>query len=128
MAVSVSLLLTCLSMLCLFSGTASFRQHTEVPFRNTSLPWSVRVDDLVNRLTIDEIIEQMAKGGAGKEGGPSPGITRLGIKPFQWITECLRGDAYDGNATSFPQSIGLGATFKYVIASTFHCWYRNIYV
>lgn len=39
--------------------------------------------------------------------GPAPGISRLGIKPYQWGTECLSGDVSAGPATSFPQSIGM---------------------
>ncbi|KAI8783288.1 xylan 1,4-beta-xylosidase [Biomphalaria glabrata] len=83
------------------------------PFQNTSLPWNVRVDDLVSRLSLDEIQLQMARGGAGIYGGPAPPIPRLGIGPYNWDTECLRGDAKaSGNATAFPQAIGLAATFS----------------
>ena len=39
--------------------------------------------------------------------GPAPAISRLGIKPYQWGTECLSGDVSAGPATSFPQSIGM---------------------
>ena len=88
----------------------------QYPFRNTSLPFDERVDDLVKRLTLDEIVLQMAHGGGGLHGGqPSPPIPRLGIKTFQWSAECLRGVAMAGNATSFPQAIGLAASFKQVI-------------
>ncbi|XP_055862919.1 xylan 1,4-beta-xylosidase-like isoform X1 [Biomphalaria glabrata] len=88
--------------------------QTEVfPFQNTSLPWNVRVDDLVSRLTLEEIQLQMARGGAGEYGGPAPAIPRLGIGPYNWDTECLRGDVETAeNATAFPQAIGLAATFS----------------
>ena len=39
--------------------------------------------------------------------GPAPAIPRLGIKPYQWGTECLSGDVTAGPATSFPQAIGM---------------------
>ena len=39
--------------------------------------------------------------------GPAPAIPRLGIKPYQWGTECLSGDVNAGPATSFPQAIGM---------------------
>ena len=84
----------------------------EFPFRNVTLPWAKRVDDLVQRLTLPDIMYQMSKGGAGSRGGPAPAIPRLGIGPHAWNTECLRGDASSGKATGFPQSIGLAATFK----------------
>ncbi|XP_067673888.1 uncharacterized protein [Haliotis asinina] len=83
---------------------------TDFPFRNTSLSWSDRVDDLVGRLSLEEIQYQMARGGAAKDG--TPAIPRLGIKPYSWNTECLRGDAEAGNATGFPQALGLAASFS----------------
>ena len=40
-----------------------FRQSVnDYPFRNTSLPWKQRVDDLVSRLTLDEITQQVILG------------------------------------------------------------------
>ncbi|XP_046325808.1 beta-D-xylosidase 1-like [Haliotis rufescens] len=84
----------------------------DYPFRNTSLPWDVRVEDLVGRLTLEEMQEQMARGGHGNFGGPAPAIPRLGIGPYSWNTECLRGDVGAGNATSFPQALGLAAAFS----------------
>ena len=39
--------------------------------------------------------------------GPGPGIPRLGIRPYQWGTECLSGDVKAGPATSFPEAIGM---------------------
>ena len=85
---------------------------TDYPFRNVSLSWEQRVNDLVSRLTTEEIMYQMAKGGGGNYGGPAPAITRLGIDPYQWDTECLSGDVLAGNATSFPIAIGLAASFR----------------
>ncbi|XP_070191062.1 uncharacterized protein [Littorina saxatilis] len=91
-------------------GAAS---HGDYPFRNVSLPWDVRVDDIVKRLTLEEMQLQMARGGAGNRGGPAPAISRLGIDPYEWDTECLRGDSgAPGDATSFPQSLGLAAAFS----------------
>ncbi|XP_046550180.1 probable beta-D-xylosidase 2 [Haliotis rubra] len=84
----------------------------DYPFRNISLSWEDRVNDLVGRLTLDEIQLQMARGGSGVNGGPAPAISRLGIKPYAWDTECLRGDVWAGEATSFPQALGLGASFS----------------
>ncbi|KAK6168489.1 hypothetical protein SNE40_021010 [Patella caerulea] len=82
----------------------------EFPFRNISLSWDERVQDLVNRLTLQEMMEQMAHE-LPKVDQSVPSIPRLGIKNYTWITECLRGDVKAGNATSFPQALGLSATF-----------------
>lgn len=79
------------------------------PFQNTSLPFNERVDDLVSRLNVSEIILQLSRGGSVY---PAPAIHRFGIKPYQWDTECLRGDADAGIATAFPQAIGLAAAFS----------------
>ncbi|XP_045198055.2 uncharacterized protein LOC123552449 [Mercenaria mercenaria] len=85
---------------------------SDFPFRNISLPWNKRVDDLVSRLTLPDVMFQMAKGGTSTHGGPAPAIPRLGIGPFAWNTECLRGDSDAGEATGFPQAIGLAAAFN----------------
>lgn len=83
----------------------------EFPFRNVSLPIEKRVEDLVSRLTMSELLDQMSRGGGGGDGTPVPAIPRLGIGTYSWGTECIHGDQ-SGNATSFPLSIGLAATFK----------------
>ena len=100
-------------------GVNNFEIHADktavnFPFRNVTLPWNERVDDLVSRLYLYEIQEQLARGGAGTFGGPAPAILRLGIGSYQWDTECLRGDADAPGvgATAFPQSIGLAAAFR----------------
>lgn len=77
------------------------------PFRDPSLPWDQRVDDLVSRLSLEEIVPQTQ---AGYRVTPSP-IPRLNIKPYVWITECLHGDSHT-HGTAFPQAIGLAATFR----------------
>lgn len=41
----------------------------------------------------------------------SPAIPRLGIKPYDWWSEALHGIARNGNATVFPQAIGMAASF-----------------
>ncbi|KAK7108546.1 uncharacterized protein [Littorina saxatilis] len=87
---------------------------SDYPFRNVSLPWDVRVDDIVKRLTLEEMQGQMAHGGGkNNKGGPAPAIPKLGIKPYEWATECLRGDvSAPANATAFPQALGLAAAFS----------------
>ncbi|XP_026690372.2 uncharacterized protein LOC100182860 [Ciona intestinalis] len=101
----------CLFLLLPYFHFASSKVTSkEFPFRNFSLPFEERLEDLVNRLTIEEVILQLSRGGV-RDNGPAPAITRLGIGPYQWNTECLRGYAMNGDATCFPQPIGLAATF-----------------
>ncbi|XP_050400684.1 uncharacterized protein LOC126817636 [Patella vulgata] len=94
----------------LFLSIALTYASSEFPFQNVSLSWEERVDDLVNRLTLEEMAQQMSHELPRTQEGV-PGIPRLGIKNYTWSTECLRGDVGAGNATAFPQPIGLGATF-----------------
>jgi beta-glucosidase len=86
------------------------RNDEYFPFRNVSLDWSVRVDDLVSRLTPHEIVDQMAYAG-GWNDGVTPPIPRLSILPYSWGTECLRGDVSE-NSTGFPQAISLASTWN----------------
>ncbi|XP_050390278.1 uncharacterized protein LOC126809651 [Patella vulgata] len=78
----------------------------DLPFYNVSLTWDKRVDDLVSRLTIPEMVGQMSRG----SGGTFP-IPRLGIKPYAFYSECLRGDVKQP-ATPFPEALGLAAAFS----------------
>src|SRR6218665_261483 len=77
------------------------------PFEDPSLPWDQRVDDLVSRLTLEDIVPQTE----AVYGGHTPAIPGLNILPYVWISECLHGDA-STHGTAFPQSIGLAATFR----------------
>ena len=74
------------------------------PYLNPDLPFEQRVDDLVSRLSLDEKISQMLH--------DAPPIERLGIPAYNWWNECLHGVARAGVATSFPQAIGLAATWN----------------
>lgn len=85
--------------------------YTNFPFWDHNLPIEERLDDLLKRLTIKEMVDQMANGG-GYPDKPAPPIERLGIPPYNFDTECLRGIA-TMNSTSFPMPIGLAATFRY---------------
>ena len=62
-----------------------------------------RVDDLVERMTLEEKVSQMTYN--------SPAIPRLEIPEYNWWNESLHGVGRSGVATVFPQAIGLGATF-----------------
>jgi beta-glucosidase len=72
-------------------------------YLNPRLPVSRRAEDLVSRMTLEEKVAQMMNKAAG--------IERLGVPAYDWWNEALHGVAYAGNATVFPQAIGLGATW-----------------
>ena len=65
-----------------------------------------RAEELVSKMTIEEACSQLRY--------DSPAIDRLGIPEYNWWNETLHGVARAGTATSFPQAIGLGATFDTV--------------
>ena len=62
-----------------------------------------RACEMVSRMTIAEKMSQLRY--------DSPAIERLGIPAYNWWNEGLHGVARAGTATSFPQAIGMGATF-----------------
>ncbi len=74
-----------------------------LPYQDPTLPIERRVDDLVSRMTLQEKVLQMQH--------TSPAIPRLGIPPYDWWNEALHGVARSGNATVFPQAIGMAATW-----------------
>ena len=74
-----------------------------MPFQNPSLPVEQRVDDLLQRLTLEEKTQLMMNG--------SPAITRLGLPQFDWWSEALHGVGRNGLSTVFPQCIGMACSF-----------------
>lgn len=84
---------------------ASGASQADAPqaFRDASLSAEVRARDLVSRMTLAEKAEQMQDN--------APAIERLGLKRYGWWNEVLHGVARAGNATVFPQAIGLAATW-----------------
>ena len=58
---------------------------------------------LVDQMTVEEQASQLTYN--------SPSIERLNIPRYNWWNEALHGVARAGTATSFPQAIGLAATF-----------------
>ncbi|MCC8136901.1 MAG: glycoside hydrolase family 3 C-terminal domain-containing protein [Clostridiales bacterium] len=62
-----------------------------------------KAEQLVSRMTLEEKASQLRY--------DAPAIKRLGIPAYNWWGEALHGVARAGQATVFPQAIGLGATF-----------------
>ena len=77
------------------------------PFQNYTLAWGERVDDLVSRLTIAEI----SRFSLDYVKIPPGSAERIGVHAYNMGTECLRGYVIE-NATSWPQSLGLAASFR----------------
>ena len=58
---------------------------------------------LVAKMTVEEAASQLRY--------DAPAVERLGVPAYNWWNEALHGVARAGTATSFPQAIGLAATF-----------------
>jgi beta-glucosidase len=72
-------------------------------FKNPDLPAEKRAANLVSQMTLEEKVLQMQN--------VAPAIPRLGIPAYDWWNEALHGVARAGQATVFPQAIGLAATW-----------------
>ncbi len=79
-------------------------------YLNPDLPPEQRAADLVSRMTLEEKVQQMEDNFGGRNGG-EPGIPRLNIAPYDFWNEALHGVARAGQATVFPQAIGLAASW-----------------
>lgn len=62
-----------------------------------------KAEALVEKMTLEEKAEQLKYG--------APALKRLGIPAYNWWNEGLHGVARAGQATVFPQAIGMAATF-----------------
>ena len=80
-------------------------------FCNPKLSPEDRTSDLVSRLSLEEVINQTST--------IAPAIPRLGIKDYNWRSNCVHGWTASGghwlkslNWTVFPAPIGMAATFN----------------
>lgn len=85
------------------SGPAGSAAPPLPAYQDPSLPLEQRINDLVSRMSLEEKVSQMQD--------VAPAIPRLGIPAYNWWNEGLHGVARAGNATVFPQAIGLAATW-----------------
>jgi beta-glucosidase len=72
-----------------------------VVYTDPDQPVEKRVADLVRRMSVTEKVGQLQNS--------AQGISRLGVPAYDYWNECLHGVARAGNATVFPQAIGLAA-------------------
>ncbi len=89
-------------------GAAAWAQTPA--YLNPDLPAEQRAADLVSRMTLEEKVQQMEDNFGGRNGG-EPAIPRLNIAAYDFWNEALHGVARAGQATVFPQAIGLAASF-----------------
>jgi beta-glucosidase len=90
-------------LLAAASISHSSRSSDAPIYLDPSKPISVRVDDLVSRMTLEEKASQLVN--------QSRAIPRLMVPRYDWRSEALHGIAGAGTATVFPEPIGLAATF-----------------
>lgn len=79
----------------------------ELPFLGSEVPLSVRIEDLLKRLTLLEKINQLLH--------ENNAVERLGVPAYNWWNEACHGIGRNGRATVFPQVIGLAATWDRVL-------------
>jgi beta-glucosidase len=98
-----STLVVALALVAGLGATVPSHAEETYPFRDPSLTVDQRVDDLLSRLTLDEKIGLLHQYQAA--------VPRLGIQSFRTGTEALHGVAWLGEATVFPQAVGLASTW-----------------
>ena len=90
-------------LLCALAAVVACTSRKEISWQDKTLPPEVRAQDLLSKLTLEEK--------ASLTMHSSAAIDRLGIKRYNWWSEALHGIARNGSATTFPQPIGMAASF-----------------
>jgi beta-glucosidase len=72
-------------------------------YKDLNRSFEERAADLVSRMTLEEKVSQLQNDAVA--------IPRLDVPAYEWWSEALHGVARAGDATVFPQAIGLSATF-----------------
>jgi len=94
----------CLSGCALIlSSLSAMAQNTPV-YKDASQSIDTRIKDLISKLTLEEKVSLL--------GYRSKAVPRLNIPAYNWWNEGLHGVARAGDATIFPQAIGMAATFN----------------
>jgi beta-glucosidase len=81
-----------------------------VIWKDPAQPVAARINDLVSRMSLAEKVQEMCN--------TAPSIPRLGFPAYNYWNECLHGVARAGNATVFPQAIGMAATWNVPLIRT----------
>ena len=91
---------------------------------DSSLPYHIRVKDLIDRMTLEEKVQQI--------GDTAKGVPRIGLPKYEWWSEALHGVSNVGQqgskasffddvvpgATSFPMVILTAASFNETLWKT----------
>lgn len=85
------------------AGQLTFAQKIPL-YKQDDQPLEKRIQSLLSSLTLEEKASLM--------GYRSMAVPRLGIPAYNWWNEGLHGVARAGQATVFPQAIGMAATFN----------------
>lgn len=93
----------CLAAMLLATSAQAETNKKPLPYQDLSLSFQERAKDLVGRMTLDEKIPQLIN--------DAPAIPRLGVREYNWWNEGLHGVAALGDATVFPQAIGMAAAW-----------------
>ena len=111
-------------VLCTTLSLPSLAQQSVPAYKNPNLPLQQRVNDLVSRMTLEEKVSQVAH--------TADAIPHVDVPQYDWWNEGLHGVARAGNATVFPQAIGMAAMFDeplmHQIADTISTEFRAKYV
>ncbi|HEY6528847.1 MAG TPA: glycoside hydrolase family 3 C-terminal domain-containing protein [Cellvibrionaceae bacterium] len=96
-----------LALSCSVLATSAWAEEPphkpQLPYQNPALTPVERAKDLVGRMTQEEKLPQLIN--------DAPAIPRLGVREFNWWNEGLHGVAAMGEATVFPQAIGMAAAW-----------------
>ncbi len=108
----VPFLRLCHASIIVLTGLFPLASHADpgkgrYPFQDVSLGFAERAKDLVGRMRLDEKIPQLIN--------DAPAIPRLGVREYNWWNEGLHGVAALGEATVFPQAIGMAAAWDDVL-------------
>jgi beta-glucosidase len=88
----------------LFTVQSIKAQQKQRVYLDMMQPIDTRVNDLISKLTLEEKASLL--------GYRSAAVSRLNIPAYNWWNEALHGVARAGQATVFPQAIGMAATFN----------------
>ncbi len=87
-----------------FCSIFSIQAQNNPVFRDSKASLQTRTNDLLKQLIVEEKVSLL--------GYNSPAIPRLNIPAYNWWNEALHGVARAGEATIFPQAIGMAASFN----------------